>query len=260
MDVDLRQVQVSGSMFHGRNAAKRLGFTWCNNRPRGPYRYFISCFNPGRVNVFMSGAAVAVVHWIGTDVSMAVADKHHRSFGDKVIHWCDSWNLRKELATIGIDAEVLINPPTYRFTEGMPRTTGDAVLLYVPSGHDAFFHAGTVKKAAELAGREVVILPREQIRGGTQNDITDVFEKCSHYVRLAKHDGFSHMAAEMMMAGRVVITNQDRPYQVRIRPTVSEVVAHLDDKPHREAADYYRRITDPENIRNAWRWLINEYG
>jgi hypothetical protein len=261
--VNLARVEVGGSPFHGRGFAERLGFTYNPEAPRTPWRYFVSSFHRKNVARFMEmngGGRVRVVHWIGTDVEMALG-------GDDCIypgtthHWAVTPQLAAELATIGIDAEVRCYPPRVRWPEPLP-PGGDSILTYVPASRLDYFYKDVLDEVERRTNRRFVKLPIHNIRapGGIDTRIDDVFRECSHYVRLVKHDGFSGLAAEMIMAGRVVITNQDRPYQVRVEPTVDDVLAHLDDAPDPAAPAHYYQLTDPEHIRAAWRKLIETAG
>jgi hypothetical protein len=155
------------------------------------------------------------------------------------------------MATRGVTAKVVTPPTRHRFEEPLP-AGGDAVCIYAPTTKWGYFYGDLMSEIVGRIDRRVVWLPRAGFPM-----LWDVFNDCSHYIRLCEHDGFSNLSAEFMMAGKVVITNQDQPYQVKVEPTVEAVLAALESKPHRHAPAWYREATDKRHVIEAFQELID---
>lgn len=228
-------------VWHGKNICQQIGGTW--NGDSG-YRYLIGNYNQNLAANFLKPAAVRVIHWVGTDVLFALQGRpFYNPAGAH--HLCDSENLQAELQTIGIDATVLMHRPTNAPPDVVP-LTGDAICYYAPTGRPDFHHLKTVRAIeARLPDREFIHRPI-----AFDQPIGDVFAQCSHYLRLAEHDGFSHLAAEFVMAGREVVTNQRRPFQRYVdADDLDGIVRQLGIyHPAPCAPAAYRAMTDPAHV------------
>jgi hypothetical protein len=256
----LPEVDCYGSpLFHGPNRAKHLGMRFTPNMTSN-YRYHIGNFDADSVSRRMQGAKVRVVHWIGSDVVKAV--RKGRCYRD-AIHWCVWHNLKEELTTIGIKAEVYVHRPLHYFGEPLP-PGGDGVAVYAPT---KAYYPDIIERVCEKLdkeGRKVYKLPTPNFPRVVV-PIDEVFRECSHYLRLVKHDGFSQLSIEFMLAGRQVVTNQDRPFQMQVQEQdIDEIMAALDVKhprwsvlDAREVPKFYRELTNPQHIIRRWKELID---
>jgi hypothetical protein len=91
-------------------------------------------------------------------------------------------------------------------------------------------------------------------------DIPALLASSSHLLRCPIHDGFSHTAAEFILAGRSVVTTAERPFQIMARPEVVDICQKLKAPPFASAPAFYRWWTDPDRLYEAlWdAWLDSQ--
>lgn len=196
-----------------------------------------------------AGAEKKILHWIGTDVMYAVEESkkngRHPVYDD-VIHFCDWYNLREELASIGINAEVVIHEPWNMPDSVMP--LGDEVMVYVSELRADFFRFDLMKQCEaeyrKLTGKDFVWI-------GTANndadamrniDVKSQMARCRTLIRAPIHDGCSHTVLEMLLAGRTVLNAMPMPYCEHIEPTVESIMSKIFAAPHPEAPYFYRTL------------------
>ncbi|MBK6563065.1 hypothetical protein [Candidatus Amarobacter glycogenicus] len=170
-----------------------------------------------------------VIHWVGTDVQIAV-DEHRRHnislrVAERPIHWCDAPWLVDELRTIGVVSEYVPLPIPIETAPAPPLPETFSVLLYYPV--DAFdrevFDIETMLRLPlEFpAARFVLIpsppetlpapLPRNLEARAWVDDMEALYRETTVVVRLTSHDGQSFMAAEALSRGRYVIWTHPMP-------------------------------------------------
>jgi hypothetical protein len=164
-----------------------------------------------------------VIHWVGTDVQIALDEaargRASRRVKRRPVHWCDAPWLVDELRTIGVRAEHVALPIPIESGEPTPLPGRFSVLLYLPV--DAYdrevFDVETLMKLP-LAFPEVAFtlvpspaaslpgpLPANLATPGYVTDMARLYRETTVMVRLTTHDGTSFMAVEAMSAGRYVI-------------------------------------------------------
>lgn len=203
---------------------------------------------------FFEGAKIKIVHWVGSDVSQAVSGEREFYNEPGTIHFCDWFNLQDELKTIGINARVVthkaMNAPDKPLEPG-----GNKVCVYMPDTRKEFFHEDLMKEVMEKSGREFLWLNvwwKDKDNNSFNKDrVKKAFMECSHLLRTPEHDGFSHTSAEFIMAGRSVITTEERPFQDRVKLDVDDIIKNLNNKPYKCAPAFYRYWTAPERLIEA---------
>ncbi|MEO9255326.1 MAG: hypothetical protein ABI305_07300, partial [Tepidiformaceae bacterium] len=164
-----------------------------------------------------------VIHWVGTDVQVAL-DEAARGRASKRVkrrptHWCDAPWLVDELRTIGVRAEHVALPIPIEKGEPEPLPEQFSVLLYLPV--DAYdrevFDVETLMKLPAAFPEVAFTLipspadtlpspaPTNLETPGYVADMAALYAKTTVLVRLTTHDGTSFMAVEAMSAGRYVI-------------------------------------------------------
>lgn len=170
-----------------------------------------------------------VIHWVGTDVQIALAEHRRRNastrIAERAIHWCDAPWLASELRLAGIRADLVPLPIPLPAGEPPPLPARFTVLLYYPV--DAFdrevFDWETMRRlpTAFPATRFLLIpSPPETLPGplppnlearGWVDDMDGLYREITVLVRLTTHDGQSFMAAEALARGRYVIWTYPMP-------------------------------------------------
>lgn len=262
--MDLSVVACAGIKYFRDHLCKICGFTkeeptmlarWVPGagKSKAPYRYYIGPPYYPNVMQFMDGVRVGVLHWMGSDVVRAVKGGHPYKDLPNVFHWCVAENLRDELKEIGVNAEVVpIEPPNIISV----RPRGASVLIYVPlDGKFWDLYMGDLMlEVQKRSGRDCIWLPPNE--GHYEADMEKAINDSGVYLRFLKHDGFSFLAAEMIMAGRPVLTNQDRPFQMKLPNDADEICKHLDIQLDPKAPEWYREYTYRSQVTGRWMSLI----
>ena len=242
--------------FYGRNAfhSKTIELKYGLKELPGPDAtgkevcYTIGCgHEPDLLNHLFSRAKVGIVHWIGTDVMCLQHDGVKPIHKDpRIVHFCDWYNLKVELAEMGINAEVVIHEPANMPKEVMP--LGDEVMVFMPELRHDFFRYDLMKQCEEeykkQTGKEFIWI---NTRGGDWDamrkfDTLGQMAKCRTLIRAPEHDGCSHTVLEMLLAGRSVLHTVPMPYCRHIEPTVESIIANIDKPPYQEAPHFYRTL------------------
>lgn len=170
-----------------------------------------------------------VVHWVGTDVLIALEEHAKRNISTRLVeaplHWCDAPWLVTELAPIGIRAEYVPLPIPVLEPEPAPLPSQFRVLMYLPV--DAFdrevFDMETILRLpVELPEVEFILIPSpaDSLPGpfpanlktpGWINDMDGLYREVSALVRLVSHDGMSFMVLEALSRGRHVVYTYPLP-------------------------------------------------
>lgn len=173
-----------------------------------------------------------VIHWVGTDVQIAV-EEHRRDnvalrVAERAIHWCDAPWLVEELRSAGVSSEYVPLPiPVADEPPPLPEHFG--VLLYYPVDRlaRAVFDIDTMLRlpAAFPDVRFTLIpSPPETLPGPLPpnlearpwvDDMDPLYRETTALVRLTTHDGQSFMAAEALSRGRYVIWTHPMPGSIQ---------------------------------------------
>lgn len=174
-----------------------------------------------------------VIHWVGTDVQIAVEEhrKHNVSLrvAERPLHWCDAPWLVEELRTIGVISEYVSLPIPIHVPPAPPLPEEFRVLLYYPV--DAFdrevFDGETLLRLPgafpdvpfTLIPSPADTLPQPLPPNLTCFDWVDdmdaLYRETTVVVRLTSHDGQSFIAAEALSRGRYVIWTFAMPGCIR---------------------------------------------
>lgn len=242
----------SGWKFHNETVQRTYEFQWQDRGDRA-IRYVMGYGPPDMVDAYLQGGETKIVHWIGSDVMGALGTGRVPPEG--TIHFCDSWDLKLELETLGINARVVNHFPRNRVETPLPLPPDKRVAIYIPPTRRDFFRYSLmleVETAVRGMGWDVAWLDvtEQELLSGARNYM-GLMESCSAYLRCPVHDGFSHTAAEFLMAGRTVITTSERPFQVKVDPTVESIMRHMDDLPYETGPAFYRWLTDKDRLFEA---------
>jgi len=170
--------------------------------------------------------------WIGTDVADTVeqdaADQDMRRFRrltDDATHVAVSYQLRDELATIGVPAQVAWMPArhVYRDAPLPPLPEAFTVLSYVPDFRHDFYGGDMLLEAATRlpdvqfritagVGDWAQAKPANVRFLGRVEDMAEEFRGCSCLVRMVRHDGLSGMVIEALSYGRPVVYSARLPH------------------------------------------------
>ena len=169
-----------------------------------------------------------VIHWVGTDVQIAVEEHRRGNVSERVAerptHWCDAPWLVDELRTIGVVSEYVSLPIPIETAPPPPLPAEFCVLLYYPV--DAFdrevFDAETILRLPEaFPGVQFILipspaeslppLPSNVDAPGWIDGMDAVYREVTVVVRLTSHDGQSFMVAEALSRARHVIWTHTMP-------------------------------------------------
>ena len=260
--IDLNAIDFYGRhSFHSKTIELKYGFKEISapNGATKDIRYMVgSGHEPEFLQGLFGNANKKILHWIGTDVQIAVENikkngKH--PIYDDVIHFCDWYNLREELASVGINAEVVIHEPWNMPKDVMP--LGDDVMVYMPEMRHDFFRYDLMKEVeaeyTKRTGKSFVWTDTANNNAEEQRKV-NVFSKmaqCKTLIRGPVHDGCSHTVLEMLLAGRTVLNTMPMPYCEHIEPTVESILSKLDAKPHPEAPYFYKTLLKDRGLMPA---------
>ena len=194
--------------------------------------------------------------WIGTDVYNAMNRLHRFRLRDisrlrNVTHLAVSDNLKEELKTIGITAEVLTLVPDISNLNPMPLPKKYTVAVYMPSSHLQFYRYGDMKKIVKALPDinfifygnrdklDVESFSNVKVRGWVR-DTRVIFRDCNALARLTIHDGFPKSVIEAVLLNRSVVTNQKFPRMGTFK-NVGDVIGQLKARPRlsKGVREYY---------------------
>lgn len=164
-----------------------------------------------------------VIHWVGTDVQIAVEEHRHDNvalrIAERAIHWCDAPWLVEELRSAGVSSTFV--PLPIPVEEGPPPPLPErfGVLLYYPVDRQAravFDFETMLRLPGAFPDVHFTLIPSppETLPGPLPpnlearpwvDDMDPLYRETTALVRLTTHDGQSFMAAEALSRGRYVI-------------------------------------------------------
>jgi hypothetical protein len=170
-----------------------------------------------------------LLHWVGTDVEVAVADHRAGRTSARLLrtatHWADAPWLVAELAGIGVRAEcrplpvplamgeVAAMPPEFRVLTYLPAQPGPAYDLEATL---EVFEALPEVRFAVFGGYQPPA--RENVEAaGYVVDMPALYRRGSALLRLTRHDGLSHSVIEALSFGRHVLWSCPFPGAALVR-------------------------------------------
>ncbi len=170
-----------------------------------------------------------VIHWVGTDVQIAVEEHRHDNvalrIAERATHWCDAPWLVEELRSAGVSSEFVPLPIPVEEGPPPPLPARFGVLLYYPVDRQAraVFDFDTMLRLPEAfpdVHFTLIPSPPETLPGPLPanlearpwvDDMDPLYSETTALVRLTTHDGQSFMAAEALSRGRYVIWTHPMP-------------------------------------------------
>lgn len=196
-----------------------------------------------------------VIHWVGTDVQIAVDEhrKHNVSLrvAERPLHWCDAPWLVDELRTIGVISEYVSLPIPLHVPPAPPLPETFRVLLYYPVDsfdREVFDGETLLRLPAEFPNVPFTLIPSPadtlpqplpanlECRDWVE-DMDALYRETTVVIRLTGHDGQSFIAAEALSRGRYVIWTFGMPGCIKAEgfDQVAKALQTLLDK-HRAGA------------------------
>lgn len=175
---------------------------------------------------------IKIIHWIGTDVlglkSLSMEQlKVVREFTqrcDAVL--CEIPEIKKELKSFGIEAEVVPFPPR-KWYDVDPLPKKPAIAVYMPEVNEDFYFkkmflghegkGGLARKMKDIDfyffgnSKEVGDIGKNIHMLGVVNGVGEVIKKTNAIVRIVQHDGLPISVAEWIGAGRNALTTVKLP-------------------------------------------------
>ncbi|MBD3782263.1 MAG: hypothetical protein IE926_04790 [Micrococcales bacterium] len=218
--------------------------------------------------------ATPYCYWIGTDVMNLLLDKAAdgktagwRSPHTAAFHLAGSAPLARELAEVGIDAEIVGFPwKTLEAPSLLPEfPPGLTVLTYVPDARAEFYGGPVIVEAARRlphvafrvmggAGTWCREVPDNVEFLGWVDDPAAAYSCANCVVRMVEHDSIGGTAVEGLLFGRRVLYSQPLEHTVHIERTADSLVNALESAeadaragrlgPDAEAAEWARREFD----------------
>lgn len=185
------------------------------------------------------------IWWIGTDVYNALNSVNGYNIGQiktirNATHLAVSEDLKDELASIGIDARVLVLPPITDNLYPIPLPEEYTIAVYMPSQSLDFYKYKMIKEIVSrtpdtkyifYGNKEPLDIEGENIEvEGWVNDVDRILSKSSALLRLTMHDGFPKSIIESIYMGRFVITNHNYPKIPEVS-NVDEIVDLINSRP-----------------------------
>lgn len=159
-----------------------------------------------------------LIHWVGTDVSVAVADWREGQVSERVlkhsIHRADGPWLIDELAVMGISARERLLPIPVAIGSPLPLPAKFQVLVYLPTlPQEDYDVETTLEVIRSLPDIKFAIVggyqPPERMENvevlGFTQDMPGVYRESTVLLRMMKHDGMSHSVIEAASFGRYVL-------------------------------------------------------
>jgi len=180
--------------------------------------------NSGLMNLAFKWNKRVIIHWMGTDVTKAIAKVENNEVDERYIHaehyTVAPW-LREELSTIDIDAKVLSIAAQEANIEIKPFPEKFTVLTYLPENRADFYGKPALIRAAKTFPEINFIVvgdlkPFEgapvnvEFKGWTKN-VDAYIESSVALMRFMEHDGMSYMVIDTLARGRYVLYNRNFP-------------------------------------------------
>ena len=186
-----------------------------------------------------------ILHWIGTDVLIALGDAPGRLVRDynHTLHLAGSELLQRELRTVGIESTVVPIVPTSIQFSPLPMPERHAVLAYIPETKEEFYGMPLLKEiarrypdicfhiTANSGSHDKCPLPNISYEGTLDAaGMRELYGKCSILFRYPQHDGLSMMVLEALGTGRIVIYKYPFPFvKTPAGGTLPDVLAVFED-------------------------------
>jgi hypothetical protein len=170
-----------------------------------------------------------VIHWVGTDVQIALAEHRRRNasarIADHAVHWCDAPWLVEELRQAGIRADYVPLPISLPSGEPPPLPAQFTALLYYPVDdfdRQVFDFETLFRLPGAFPAVRFILVPSPpstlpsplppnlEARSWVEN-MDALYREVTVLVRLTTHDGQSFMAVEVLARGRYVIWTHPMP-------------------------------------------------
>lgn len=160
-----------------------------------------------------------VMHWIGSDVTIAVDyHKDHsikKRYLENITHLCEVPWIQEELSQIGVYAGIAqIVTFTDKVSDLKQLPEKFSILSYASKGKEEFYGIDKLIKLANdfplieirIAGIENYFKPTPEniIFLGWINDMARQYRNCVLYLRLPEHDGLAFSVIEALANGRYV--------------------------------------------------------
>jgi len=180
--------------------------------------------NSGLMNLAFKLNKRVIIHWMGTDVSKAIAKIENNQQDERYFsaeHYTVAPWLREELSTIGIDAKVLSIAAQEANIEIKPFPEKFTILTYLPENRADFYGKPALIQAAKTFPEINFIVvgdlkPFEgspsnvEFKGWTKN-VDPYIESSVALMRFMEHDGMSYMVIDTLARGRYVLYNRNFP-------------------------------------------------
>lgn len=218
-----------------------------------------------------------ICHWAGTDVWRVLHKPLHRWWFLLLIrhlidkHLVVSENLKAELLTLGIDAELAPLISDLPQVDIPPLPPDFTILAYLPAHRGEFYGAPLIY---ELARRHpewhVLIVGREQTplgetlpnvdELGRNAGMSEVYPRITVLVRPTKHDGLPRMILEALNWGRYVVFSGTFPHCLsgRSLPEIEAALQtlHSHTRPNLAGSRYVRSAYTAEVVTAKLRHAI----
>ena len=235
--------------YFGRLASSVLGYELMIGGPVGDCDlcYIVGMYDPplyAHTLKMTHRAKKRIIHWCGTDV-LSLQDA---SVIPEATHYADYQKLVDELFEKGIDAKEVMWPTNHHFPV-TPLPEKPRIACYL--GSDPIRYGGDVFALVEEAMPEYEFIAY-QFGSRGYDEMKELVDACSMYVRLTYHDGSAASAREFMEAGRRAITTNGIPYATQVRPyDVTGIMSAIrklakEKEPDYEAAAYWREQNSVE--------------
>lgn len=171
-----------------------------------------------------------IFHWLGTDVWKCLQGENHickKSYlADK--HLAYSENLKEELTTFGIDAEVYTLSPSGLSLKAAKMPSEHAVLLSIPDATKEFYGYNelvqVIQRFPELPfyvvrSERPDFYPWKNIKFCgilDRKEMDEIYDKISITIRYPLHDGLSLIMMESTIKGKEMIYKFNHPYSNKV--------------------------------------------
>jgi hypothetical protein len=212
-----------------------------------------------------------VMHWVGTDVLNALAAyaEGHLNWrmARSCVHWTEVPWIAQELASIGIQAQV-VPLTSAAFPTRFPPLPPEFRILTYFGVRTQFYGFEHLRRLAEDfpdvpvhvvgdCGLRQQDVPVNMKLLGRVNNMYEQYAQCSVYVRMTQHDGLSFMVLESLAHGRHAIWTY--PFEgVLFAKDYGSLRQHVERllSLHRQGqlalnaagAEFVRRTYDPEKV------------
>jgi hypothetical protein len=180
-----------------------------------------SLLSSGTFDRTLNSKVPLIMNWVGTDVLLAEEATKNGNFRkdylEKSYHFCEVDWIKKELALLGIEAEIM-NFASFdkSFELITPLSDKLTVLTYIPKARSDFYGIQLILDVAKvlpeidflIAGTQAsdyMPLPDNVKALGWVENMDEVFD-CAHVsIRIPEHDGLSNFILESLARGKQVI-------------------------------------------------------